>query len=156
MSNEATIRLSARAIIIENEAILLVEFVDENGLHYNLPGGGMQAGESLTETVRREAFEEALAQVEVGELAIVYEYVPEKVGGKFGPRHQVSMMFMCRLLPGSRPGLPTTPDEYETDVKWILLSELPNVLLYPEITPHILAYLNDPAGTIIVEESELS
>ncbi len=34
------IRLRASALVIENDSILLVEFDDESGLHYNLPGGG--------------------------------------------------------------------------------------------------------------------
>ena len=36
------IRVRASALIIQNDAILLVEFDDENGLHYNLPGGGVE------------------------------------------------------------------------------------------------------------------
>ena len=33
-------RLSAKAIIIENDSILLIEYKDKTGLHYNFPGGG--------------------------------------------------------------------------------------------------------------------
>src|SRR3712207_8409262 len=46
-------------------AVLMVEY-DEWGLHYNLPGGGLERGESLHEGVRREVLEETSAEVEVG------------------------------------------------------------------------------------------
>lgn len=36
------IRVSVRAVIVRDGAILLSEYDDENGLHYNLPGGGVE------------------------------------------------------------------------------------------------------------------
>ena len=33
-----TIRLNVAAVIVREDKILLVEFDDETGLHYNLPG----------------------------------------------------------------------------------------------------------------------
>jgi len=41
------IRVRACALIIENDSVLLVEFLDESGLHYNLPAGGVEPGESV-------------------------------------------------------------------------------------------------------------
>jgi 8-oxo-dGTP diphosphatase len=40
-------RIRACALIIEKDCVLLVEFEDEHGLHYNLPAGGTEPGESL-------------------------------------------------------------------------------------------------------------
>jgi 8-oxo-dGTP diphosphatase len=40
MAAERSIRVGAAGIIIENGKILLVKFDDENGRHYNYPGGG--------------------------------------------------------------------------------------------------------------------
>ena len=53
------VRVSARALIVEEGCVLLVEFDDETGLHYNLPGGGTRPGESVIEALKREAREEA-------------------------------------------------------------------------------------------------
>lgn len=72
------IRVSVRALIIEDESVLLIEFDDENGLHYNLPGGGVDPGESIVEALKREAQEEASVNVEVGSLAFVIEYEPNR------------------------------------------------------------------------------
>ncbi|WP_042162188.1 NUDIX domain-containing protein [Paenibacillus gorillae] len=51
------IRLRACALIIENDAILLVEFKndhdDGDGVHYNLPAGGLEPGETLVEAAIR-------------------------------------------------------------------------------------------------------
>ena len=42
------IRVRACALLIQDDAVLLVEFKDEYGLHYNLPAGGVEPGESST------------------------------------------------------------------------------------------------------------
>ncbi|MGG3805145.1 NUDIX domain-containing protein [Metabacillus fastidiosus] len=59
------IRVRTSALIIQDNKVLLVEFKDENGLHYNLPGGGVESGETLVESVKREALEEASVHIEV-------------------------------------------------------------------------------------------
>jgi 8-oxo-dGTP diphosphatase len=46
MKFHTKIRASA---IIENDHVLLVEFDDETGLHYNLLGGTIELGESIIE-----------------------------------------------------------------------------------------------------------
>ncbi len=66
------IRVRAGAVIIQDDSVLLIEFNDENGLHYNLPAGGVEPNETVIEAVRREAQEESSNDVEVGPLAFVY------------------------------------------------------------------------------------
>jgi ADP-ribose pyrophosphatase YjhB (NUDIX family) len=68
------IRFGVNAAIVRDGAILLVEFNDEqSGLHYNLPGGGVELGETLHEALRRGVREETCAEVEVGPLLLVWE-----------------------------------------------------------------------------------
>ncbi|HEU4963726.1 MAG TPA: NUDIX domain-containing protein [Bacilli bacterium] len=133
-------RIRAGALIIENDAILLVEFDDENGVHYNLPAGGVEPGETVAEAARREAREEAGVEVEVGPVAFVYEYEPKRNEELYGPRPSLSVTFACTLKPGSEPRLPDKPDENQTGVKWVPLAALKQVVLYPEIADDILAY----------------
>ncbi|MEK6992550.1 NUDIX domain-containing protein [Paenibacillus sp. FSL K6-1566] len=47
------IRVRPTALVIQEERILLVEYSDENGIHYNLPGGGAEPGETITAGVLR-------------------------------------------------------------------------------------------------------
>lgn len=68
------IRVRPTALVLRDESVLLVEYVDENGLHYNLPGGGAEPGESIVEGALRELREETTLEAQVGPVAFVYEY----------------------------------------------------------------------------------
>ncbi|MBA2874249.1 NUDIX domain-containing protein [Thermaerobacillus caldiproteolyticus] len=151
------IRVRACALIIENDAVLLVEFQDENGLHYNLPAGGVERGESLIEAVKREALEEAGVEVEVGSIAFVHEIAPhlQKNISVTSP-HQVSIVFECKRINDSIQPCPTSPDENQTGVKWIPLSHLSRITLYPNISQHIIEYANHRRSFNLIEEHTLS
>ncbi|MDQ0229917.1 ADP-ribose pyrophosphatase YjhB (NUDIX family) [Metabacillus malikii] len=133
-------RVKGCAVILKDQSILLVEFHDENGLHYNLPGGGVEPGETIMEAVVREAKEEASIDIEVGELAFIYEYAPHRNNHKYGKTHSLSLMFECKIINGTTPELPQKPDLHQTDVKWIPLAKLNDVILYPNIKEQLLAY----------------
>lgn len=49
-------RLAVRAILIEDDKILLAHFIDDSGPWYVTPGGGVQHGETLS-AQRSPAFE---------------------------------------------------------------------------------------------------
>jgi 8-oxo-dGTP pyrophosphatase MutT (NUDIX family) len=147
------IRVRASALIIQHEAVLLIEFDDETGLHYNLPAGGVEPGESITQAVKREAREEASVEIEVGSLAFVYEYQPHMNGFKYGPVHTLDMIFDCKLSGPAGPRLPARPDPDQTGVKWVALADLATVNLLPRITSQILQYAASPACyTVFIEE----
>ena len=146
------IRVRACALIMENESILLVEFQDRNGVHYNLPGGGVEPNESVREAVYREVKEEATLEVEVGSLAFVYEYAPHLGGKKYGDTASLQLVFECWRKDGSIPKLPSVPDINQTGVKWIELKELQNVILYPDIKEEIILYKEQKMMQGLVEE----
>ncbi|WP_043931374.1 NUDIX domain-containing protein [Bacillus sp. EB01] len=149
------IRVRAGALILENESILLVEFNDEKGIHYNLPAGGVEPGESVIEAVRREAKEEASVDVEVGPMAFVYEYVPHLNRNRYGEVHSLGLVFECRIQEGSIAMMPAHPDPNQTAVKWVKLSELGDIVLYPNMKKHILAYSKDKKNLELIEEHTL-
>lgn len=146
------IRVRAGAVIIEDSSILLIEFNNENGLHYNLPAGGVEPNETIIEAVRRETKEEASVDVEVGPLAFVYEYAPYLNSNKYDETHSLELMFECKITNGSIPRFPDNPDPDQTAVKWIKLSELHNVILYPNIGEHIINYIENKRNIDIIEE----
>ncbi|MZQ84634.1 NUDIX domain-containing protein [Paenibacillus sp. 5J-6] len=152
------IRVRACALIIENEAVLLVEFEDEDGIHYNLPAGGVESGESVIEAVKREAWEEAAVDVEVGPLAFVSEHAPHLITTyESNSPHGLSLMFDCKIKEGSQPTLPANPDMNQVGVRWVSLSELDSIVLYPNIKHLIKDYARDRNRNIeLVEEYKLA
>jgi len=153
------IRLRACALIIKDGAILLIEFENDNdddeGVHYNLPAGGLEPGETFVEAVKREAKEEACVDVEVGSVAFVYEYQPAKNNRIYGDTHSVGITFECQLIAGSHPKLPENPDPKQIGVKWIPISELHTIQLYPEINQDIMDYYSGNKYRNYVEEQEI-
>jgi 8-oxo-dGTP diphosphatase len=152
------IRVRACALVIEHNSVLLVEFQDENGVHYNLPAGGVEPGESVLEAAQREAKEEAGADVVVGPVAFVYEYAPHLDGsGQYrSAPHGLSIIFDCHLKIGSMAGMPENPDHNQIGVKWVPLSSLDKVVLYPNIKTHIVDYAKNRQRNIeFIEDRNL-
>jgi ADP-ribose pyrophosphatase YjhB (NUDIX family) len=143
-----SIRVRACALIIENDSILLIEFHDENGFHYNLPAGGVELGESVIDAVKREAREEAGVEVEVGPLALVHESIDDQ---NIFP-HQLSLMFDCKIKPGSITKFPENPDLNQTDVKWIPISQLNEILLIPDIKNQIVEYTKKKRNINLIQD----
>ncbi|MBU7317109.1 NUDIX domain-containing protein [Paenibacillus oleatilyticus] len=150
------IRVRACALILRDDSVLLIEFTDANGIHYNLPAGGVEAGESVIEAVIREAREEAAADVEVGPLAFVYEYAPHRSDHVYGATHSIHLIFDCKLKEGAVPAMPASPDPNQTGVRWVSLSKLDSIVLYPNLRKQIADYATRRAGTpVFFEEHQL-
>ncbi|UOQ84663.1 NUDIX domain-containing protein [Gracilibacillus salinarum] len=150
------VRIRCTGLIIENNSILLVEY-DDNGIHYNLPGGGLEPGETILEGVAREVLEETTAQVDVGPLAIIYELAPHKQSGDYNvnEKHGLHLIFECTLKNNSVPRLPQHPDLHQSAVKWIPLEELDSVLLIPNIKQQIKNYIKNKKNIELVEDYTL-
>lgn len=142
-----SIRVAVWAVIVRDDNILLVEFYDPNAEphhHYNLPGGGVEVGETLQQAILREVYEETTASVTVGELLFIYEYVPSLEHERYGRRHVVRPVFLCTLHPDSEPHLPDQPDEFEIGVQWVALDQLDAIPLIPPIGAQLREALQCP------------
>ena len=148
------IRVGARAAIVRDGSLLLIEYHDETGLHYNLPGGGVEDGESIHEALRRELHEEAcIEHVEIGNLILTWEYVPQHYDFAYGTQQKLGLLFRCTIPDDDYPQLPQTPDPHQTGVKWIPLNQLSDIWLLPNI-PHLLVPIlrNEVQGTHLVSD----
>ena len=134
--------LKVRAVIVQNNQMLLVEFDDETGLHYNLPGGTVETGEFLEDALVREVKEETSAQVFVEQLLLTHDYLPDISPNDYGDRRILTLVYRCTLTPDSPlPQLPAKPDENETAVRWIDVDKLHTIWLLPEIVDDLWAAL---------------
>lgn len=130
------------AAIVRGDEILMIEFRDESGAHFNLPGGGLDPGESVEEGLKRECREEASVDVRVERLLLVWEYVPEKENFKYGNRQKVGLVFLCRIDGHAIAALPTKPDKNQVGVKWVKLDELEK--LPTAVRPPLLPAIEKP------------
>ncbi|WP_435921389.1 NUDIX domain-containing protein [Paenibacillus sp. DYY-L-2] len=130
------IRNSAKAIIIRDGKVLLTKNKDDRGHFYLFPGGGQEPGEQLTEAVIRECMEEIGAEVEVGDLVHMREYISKnhEFSEINSDIHQVEFYFRCRLKDSDfMPTNGTNPDCHQVAVEWVDLKDLEQIRLYPKV-----------------------
>jgi ADP-ribose pyrophosphatase YjhB (NUDIX family) len=111
-SDPTDIRLSVSAVIWRDGAggrELLLMRRSDNG-HWGLPGGYVEAGESVSEAVAREVFEETGVRVAVGRLVGVYSD-PARQVIDYGAGRRVHAVNLCFEARAVGQGEPTTPHE---------------------------------------------
>ena len=128
------IRNTAKAVIIQNDKILLQEC--DFGDHikcYLLPGGGQKFGETLKQTLKRECKEELGAKVEAGDLIWTREYI--SANHEFadeGDAHNVEFYFKCSLKTTPDETKALKPDKVQVGIQWIDLSDIAHINIYPK------------------------
>lgn len=133
MDESFPIRVGANAVVTAGDRLLAVEFDDETGVHYNLPGGGVEAGESVPTGLAREVREETTVDVDVGDLLFVHEYHPSEHDAPYGQTHKLTLFFACdRSGPGS-PTLPADPDPNQVGVEWLPIETIEDQPLLPDL-----------------------
>ena len=106
------------------EKLLMVKNYGDNGSYYTLPGGAVEAGETLQEAAIREAKEETGLDVSVGGLFSVSEEFFDERG-----HHAVFFIFEGQVLGGEITI--AFPEEIE-EVKWMPIQEAVQYLYIPE------------------------
>lgn len=150
MMEKKGLRNAARAVIIEENRLLCTKNEDPLGIFYLLPGGGQRMGETLPETLRRECREEVGAQVFIGPLLYVREYIGahHEFAEYDADVHQIEFFFSCTLHPESTLSSGTGPDSYQLGVEWLPLHARGEYRIYPKtifsiLSSHEGVYLGD-------------
>lgn len=111
--------LGVGALIFEGGRILIVERGKEPLKGYwSLPGGIVEAGEKLEESVRREVLEETGLEIETLSIFEIFERIIPDDRGK-PEYHYVLIDYLCRVLGGS---LQAASDV--SRVAWVVEQEL--------------------------------
>jgi ADP-ribose pyrophosphatase YjhB (NUDIX family) len=90
----------ASAVVLDEAGRILLHRRDDNEL-WSIPGGGMEVGERIADTVVREVREETGLEVEPEAIVGIYsnpQHVVEYGDGEI--RQQFSVCFACRLVGG--------------------------------------------------------
>ncbi|MEM8632287.1 MAG: NUDIX domain-containing protein [Pseudomonadota bacterium] len=110
------IRPTVRALIRKDNFVLAQEkHKDGIGRYLTLPGGKQEVGETATDALERECFEEIGAEVTVGALIHAAEVFKPKGEGR---RHQVELIFDCTVLADYTPRMGDHPDRSQIGTLW--------------------------------------
>lgn len=134
------IRNSAKAVIIKDGKLLLTKNEDQFGVFYLLPGGGQEPEENLHEALERECREEISADISIGDIRFVREYIGKnhEFAQWDADIHQIEYMFECELLPGSELKNGTVPDSTQVGIEWIELEKLKYCRIYPAVIKQVI------------------
>lgn len=140
-STPTSIRVAARAMIIEHGKLLVMTYRDEQGGWCVTPGGGIAKKETLREGLVREVREELCVELDVGDIVYVRELLGSRAAVKFGgitdETHQLELFFRCKRR--GEPRLGAAPDHFCTGFKWAPLEELPALGFFPGVLATRLA-----------------
>ena len=127
LGRSVTWRPSANAIVLDSEKVLLVR-VKQHGL-WELPGGGIEIGESVADGLAREVFEETGYRVRVAALTPLYMednlfYAPD-IDEYF---HALPMVFRADLVDQNQDRSVIDFEHEVYEVGWFSLAALPENL----------------------------
>ena len=104
ISRQGQLRLGCSAVIFDEHGRIFLTRRTDNG-QWCLPGGGMDAGESVAEACEREVWEETGLRVRVKRLVGVYSHSDQLVVYPDGNKaHIVALHFEAEVISGE-PGL---------------------------------------------------
>lgn len=153
--NKYAIRTATKAIIIENDKILLNKY-HKNNTYYTLPGGGQDHNEDLKSNLKRECLEEIGANVEVGEILFVREFIADHHNPPSNRTgyHQVNIIFSCKLIDKNFKTA-TQPDPNQIGSEWVEIKNLLDYKLYPlSLREHIINYHLGKKNNIYLGETD--
>ncbi|GFP75618.1 NUDIX domain-containing protein [Clostridium fungisolvens] len=131
-----SVRSTAKAIIINNNKVLLNRCFDEyNGEYYSLPGGGQHTYETLHEAVIRECLEETGYSVIPKRFTALCEEICENpITRKLYPEyiHKMYHIFLCELADTSAKE-PTEVDDMQISSEWVEIDHLCKIRLLPTV-----------------------
>ena len=137
-TSQMSFRISAYGVAIENQSVLLVPQWDG----YDIPGGGIDIGETTEAALTREVFEETGLTVKPDLQHILHvteSFFIHPTNGKF--YHYLLLYYPCLLIGGeiSDSGFEDDEKEYARPAEWVPLTRVSDLKFYnPVDSPAII------------------
>lgn len=141
-------RVAVKALIVRDGHVLMNRVVTSDGeVLYGPPGGGQDHGEDQVAALMRECREEIGAEVEVHQVACVYEVISDLRlldSSRIDLFHQVNVAYWCGLAEGQEPGVGSAPDPGQEGTDWLPIGRLDQFEIHP---PGLAQWLeSDPSS----------
>jgi 8-oxo-dGTP diphosphatase len=131
VADMATPRLAARALILLDDRLLLVNaYPGGRSDLWCAPGGGVERGASLPENLMREVMEETGLTIVVGAPALINEFHDPRTGF-----HQVEVFFRCAIGSGQINPAWRDPEGVVTDRRFFSRADLAGIRFKPDSLP---------------------
>ncbi|MFK7877912.1 MAG: NUDIX domain-containing protein [Paracoccaceae bacterium] len=123
-----TPRLAVRAVIVEQDKLLLVNaWPDGQSELMCAPGGGVNPHASLPDNLIREVFEETGLTIAVGPVCLVNEF-----HDPHGSFHQVDVYFRCHIVEGQIDDSWQDPERIVTQRRWVTRAQMGSLMVKPD------------------------
>ncbi|MDF1584408.1 MAG: NUDIX domain-containing protein [Methyloprofundus sp.] len=140
---QSGIRITVRAVIIQAGNILLIKKDSpEDGIRYTLPGGALDAGETLHQAVIRECIEEINTPVVAHDVLHIADLFIPKLEPQPYIRHQLEVLIACQVPNDYIPSTGPEPDKHQVGVEWLALQDLADYTISPDFFSELLINLH--------------
>ena len=135
-------KIRPSVIIVKDDKVLTLKYLYGSTEVYAIPGGNLEFGESLSETVVRELKEELNLEIGLLDFCGTAEIINEK-------QHGVHFFFLGKIISGEPKINPK--ETTANSVVWLKKGQISEVNLYPKIPGLILSVLNgeNPHGLFL-------
>ena len=126
-------RVAVRAVLLHENRLLLVNaWADPRRTLWCAPGGGVEAGQSLPDNLKREVMEETGLTIQVGPPCLVNEFHNPADGF-----HQVEVFFGATLVSGTLSDDWQDPEQIVHRRRWFTQGDVADLDLKPSSLPHV-------------------
>lgn len=122
------IKVAVSAVVLDDQGRILMIRRTDNDL-YSIPGGGLEAGETVSEAVAREVLEETGVQVDVSDMVGVFSNPEHVIAYDDGEvRQEFSICFRARPIGGT-----LRTSEESKEVLWVAPESVGALNVHPSI-----------------------
>jgi len=119
-------RISAGAIVLQKDEILLVRYINRSGKSYlAAPGGAVNTDESTNQAAVREVLEETGIEVKPSKVLIVEDMLSKS-------HRIIKIWFLCQPIRGKLTKTQDAVEEGIIEAGWYRRNQLNNEIVYPD------------------------